>query len=444
MSREYWSRLWIIQELAMGGTSTIIICGHKTTTWERFFRVYDSTHTHKHVYRDARLATIFREELSISGLEVLDAHDRVKLWVWEKSENYQIIMQDVRRHRRSAQEHLLARMERAKCFKVVDEVYGTLGLLDEAISKAILPNYDIPARDVFIAFAEAWIQAEMNLELLIYGGETGNGDEWRKLDELDLPSWVPDLRKQTMVQYNVAHPKPHAAGSQRASFTFLGNSVLSTQGIILSAIDGLSERRCWNEDPAALQSIVNAKHDANAYGSASAFREALWRTLVGDRDYQARSLVDDTLQSFLDVAIFDAPAPTKAQYRSDHIDYQSWLKTNASFVLGGKPLKQHFLPLKSIEHEPDVYYSCLRCFFLGNRKLSVTVSGHIALVSQAARVGDVVAILFGCSVPLLLRPVEHMFRVVAECYVQGVMQGELAALVPQENPAYLKRDILLC
>jgi hypothetical protein len=189
---------------------------------------------------------------------------------------------------------------------------------------------------------------------------------------------------------------------------------------------------------------VNAKHDANAYGSASAFREALWRTLVGDRDYQARSLVDDTLQSFLDVAIFDAPAPTKAQYRSDHIDYQSWLKTNASFVLGGKPLKQHFLPLKSIEHEPDVYYSCLRCFFLGNRKLSVTVSGHIALVSQAARVGDVVAILFGCSVPLLLRPVEHMFRVVAECYVQGVMQGELAALVSQENPAYLKRDILLC
>jgi hypothetical protein len=37
-----------------------------------------------------------------------------------------------------------------------------------------------------------------------------------------------------------------------------------------------------------------------------------------------------------------------------------------------------------------------------------------------------------------------MFRVVAECYVQGVMQGELAALVSQENPAYLKRDILLC
>lgn len=50
MSREYWSRLWIIQELAMGGTSTIIICGRKMTTWERFFRVYHSTHTHKHVY----------------------------------------------------------------------------------------------------------------------------------------------------------------------------------------------------------------------------------------------------------------------------------------------------------------------------------------------------------------------------------------------------------
>lgn len=98
---------------------------------------------------------IFREELSISELDVLDAYDRVMLWVWEKSENYQIIMEDVRRHRRSAQELLLARMERARCFKVVDKVYGTLGLLDEAISKAIVPNYDLPARDVFNAFAEA-------------------------------------------------------------------------------------------------------------------------------------------------------------------------------------------------------------------------------------------------------------------------------------------------
>lgn len=39
---------------------------------------------------------------------------------------------------------------------------------------------------------------------------------------------------------------------------------------------------------------------------------------------------------------------------------------------------------------------------------------------------DVVCILFGCSVPVILRPLGHDgFKLVGKGYVQGVMDGEM-------------------
>jgi hypothetical protein len=43
--------------------------------------------------------------------------------------------------------------------------------------------------------------------------------------------------------------------------------------------------------------------------------------------------------------------------------------------------------------------------------------------SQARR-GDLIAIIFGCSTPLVIRPHGRYFKVVGEGYVQGVMNGE--------------------
>ena len=66
-------------------------------------------------------------------------------------------------------------------------------------------------------------------------------------------------------------------------------------------------------------------------------------------------------------------------------------------------------------------------------KLDITTAGRLALIPDAARSGDIVAIMFGCDVPLVLRPNADgtMHRIVGECYVDGVMDGEA---VDQHEP----------
>jgi hypothetical protein len=60
-------------------------------------------------------------------------------------------------------------------------------------------------------------------------------------------------------------------------------------------------------------------------------------------------------------------------------------------------------------------------------RLMVTRSGRIGLVSEKVRKGDQVVVLFGCSVPVLLRPSGNeggeTFSLVGECFLDEFMDG---------------------
>ncbi|KAF7187580.1 Heterokaryon incompatibility protein 6, OR allele [Pseudocercospora fuligena] len=54
----------------------------------------------------------------------------------------------------------------------------------------------------------------------------------------------------------------------------------------------------------------------------------------------------------------------------------------------------------------------------------VTDTGRIGMASDNAQPGDVVAVLFGASVPFLLRPLDDEYMIVGSCYCYTVMRGE--------------------
>ena len=58
------------------------------------------------------------------------------------------------------------------------------------------------------------------------------------------------------------------------------------------------------------------------------------------------------------------------------------------------------------------------------RKLAITRSGRLGIVRSKVRPDDVVAILFGCSVPVLLRKHDEQFVLMGKAYIYGVMNGE--------------------
>ncbi|OCK91867.1 HET-domain-containing protein [Cenococcum geophilum 1.58] len=65
--------------------------------------------------------------------------------------------------------------------------------------------------------------------------------------------------------------------------------------------------------------------------------------------------------------------------------------------------------------------------FILNRKMIRTAQGYIGLASGTAKVGDLLSICKGSSVPLALRQFENSGRweLVGDAYVHGIMQGEL-------------------
>jgi len=62
-----------------------------------------------------------------------------------------------------------------------------------------------------------------------------------------------------------------------------------------------------------------------------------------------------------------------------------------------------------------------RCFF-------TTSKGFLGLGPRSMHVGDVVVVLFGGRVPYVLRPTDEYFRFVGECYVHGIMDGEVVRM----------------
>jgi hypothetical protein len=69
--------------------------------------------------------------------------------------------------------------------------------------------------------------------------------------------------------------------------------------------------------------------------------------------------------------------------------------------------------------------------FEATKMLFSTTDGYIGLGPKNSRGGDVVVIILGAGVPFILRPTNQgVYRLVGECYVHGIMDGEFGAGCP--------------
>ncbi|PVH83556.1 HET-domain-containing protein [Cadophora sp. DSE1049] len=64
-----------------------------------------------------------------------------------------------------------------------------------------------------------------------------------------------------------------------------------------------------------------------------------------------------------------------------------------------------------------------------HRQLMISKKGYIGLGPVPAKKGDLICVLYGCSVPVILRKVDKHYILVGECYVHGLMDGEALDLL---------------
>ena len=112
-----------------------------------------------------------------------------------------------------------------------------------------------------------------------------------------------------------------------------------------------------------------------------------------------------------------------------HAGFENW-KIATEYIRrrkwGWRHLKSSFKLLPNVQekveeatrYSKDVY---LKTFLTRLAKVQLSIKGpRLAVVPQETRVGDVICVLFGLSVPILLREEEDrrgVFKVVGGCYV---------------------------
>jgi hypothetical protein len=95
-------------------------------------------------------------------------------------------------------------------------------------------------------------------------------------------------------------------------------------------------------------------------------------------------------------------------------------------------------PLPSTSAWPRLIYAMT---FSTHRRLFVTDNGYVGLAPMRTRENDIVCVLYGCSVPVVLREEGDEYVFIGECFVHGLMDGEAVAM--QKEGLLLEKSWIL-
>jgi len=196
-----------------------------------------------------------------------------------------------------------------------------------------------------------------------------------------------DVRRHWEIRYTTAATSnPYDHGSQGRSFHM-----------------GLANTFAKNERVPPCCTTPPAPHGerTNSYPSGCSNAEAYFQTLLSNR-------LDD---------------PWGPSFAHDWIS----LFTNSEIPVFnetyGKPWPYEFFRLKCLGWN-DIFSKALYTSVNG-RRFVVLANKYMGLVPAETQLGDRICVFFGSSNPIVLRAVGDQFEIVGECYLHGIMDGEL-------------------
>jgi len=212
LSRPWFQRLWIWQEIRLAKTNAMITCGADTMHWAKL---------------QILLCCIVYKRSVIP-------------WKTQESEDAATLLNLCFRLASAFQERLLSLfiyMRHSRCIDPRDRVYGILGLSSRTGTRIDLrPDYERPVIDVYIDLMIHYTNMSNRLDML---GLCRYDETMR-----DWPSWTPDLR--TLV---ISTPtQSHASGSSACEVALLQDRVLRVTGLRLGRITSVDSFDGSRED----------------------------------------------------------------------------------------------------------------------------------------------------------------------------------------------------
>ncbi|PVH84100.1 hypothetical protein DL98DRAFT_652138 [Cadophora sp. DSE1049] len=351
---------------------------------------------------------------------------------------------------------------KANVKEAVDKLYGVLGLLPVRLSTRILPDYTLTSEHVYCHFATAILHAFPNLDALFSWCCYSPGSE--------LPSWVPNWSTPYGRNHLYWLKQCRASGSKPAQWHVPDtNQSLHCRGFVFDTIRGMSgslsetNSSTWSGLPPHFE--PSPKTESCQCKTTSDLTAALRRTLVQNLTYPGDELY---ARSTLDICWVPADL---LRDRTGHLSlitnkirdvmsspcwvpFQRFRDANASFPIFGFSFRDFFPaisfhsqgsdtahkagPPESSSKLPRINIDVPReldgndglvmkrtTLALQGRRLITTTNGYLGTAPEAALEGDFLAILYGCSYPVVVRPSGDSYLLIGESYIDGVMGGEL-------------------
>jgi len=431
-SRPWFSRVWVLQELAMAKTNPLVVCGWKSVSWSAL------TNAWRAIARDMFTELgrgfvgrpVLKRQDDVLGIEngpevkTVPEKDRVEVLAKTKLD----VLDDLLNSRRSKGGESLRRLlilsRTSQSTNPKDRVYGLLGLLspDETSAPNNIPvpiDYRKPTWEVYSdAVSHIFSRGEGPYFL---SGVFLPG----KLVDGGFPSWVPDFSCQTAetatqpsgVQF---HPPASMSASGVGAECINGRRLsdkrtLCVEGLFIDVIDEVIPLgKSFGELVLRLSHIESVSEAAKqrpyclqdekplvaSLMDGFKRKEPLWRTLVYNKCWMS--------------GYETAPGTYEDMHQA--------------------LLSREDLPSGSSHKPSNEYENCLaQC--VGSRILFTTEKGFVGTCIADGRPGDVLALWFGSPVPFVLRPAdqsiqvdgveEGVYSLIGASYVGGIMAGEM-------------------
>jgi hypothetical protein len=449
LDRPWFRRCWVLQEAAFSTNSTIY-CGDCQVYMNHFIMAIDLIRAKLSIVpldfsrRQNELSTNLAKFIDSPAVRLLDIVEGA----FRKSADGDIL------HYRMSLETLVDLSNSSETSDQRDTIYALLNLANNTSSSsrpdqshAIIPDYCKSVLDVFADFilhccyhsrsldiiCRPWAPISSSVTHASWGNSAGHhiGEypSWiasRDYLAFGNPSWQSKYR---------LHGKPFVGGSQKRIYnTHYGSEPhvtigrnehgacdgsLHARGIILGEVAKRSTR---------LADAVITKECLEILGSASSkspsnimsLLDTIWRTLCADRD--------------------DKGDPAPRVYRAAMLHL---LQINSEISIPGEStnLLDHISSIDIVELLDTEIPDHVKTFLLvirdiiWNRRTFCSKVGDdndrplVGLIPQGARVGDEVCILYGCSVPVVLRKLiiskdKFCWQLIGDAYVYGIMDGE--------------------
>lgn len=416
--RSWYSRVWILQELAMSKSDPIVVCGHRRAPWSTFIAAWQAIANEAF----ADLGTYRKESMSTTaGTASVD--DDLGLVTLVKLDVLHDLRQNVQGRGGDSLRRLLMISRTSAATDPRDRIYGLLGLLEEGardpkLSITIPVDYQKSCSETYTdAVAHIFSRGEGPYFLSgMYLSGGPSAAPWiaslpSTTDQPDLPSWVPDFTRQDFEKTEQPegycfHPPAtmHASGPGRGAkngAVLDDRRTLQVAGLIVdtiasvkpfgSTLAALKKNLSHFEDLAAEARCQPCRFASSIQPLMQKFRdsEPLWRMLISNKHLKSGY----------------EPAPSAYETM-----YKGLLSSDVS--------------------SPNDYEECLRrC--VGSKSFLTTANGFIGTCVPDGRAGDIIVIVFGSPSLFVLRPVsgtqdtQQTYWLIGASYVGGIMDGEM-------------------